>query len=727
MTERLRSDLMQLSVPERRWLPWLGATGKLAMGWSCWLNRNHYPVVEQTFEGIAATRVQLLQQWCRQQWRQLATLARQLAESPDEVLLREALAAQNDFSELFIVTPQGQVQCSSAAGRAGQAVFSASALAQGLQQPFLHGPYADPITLQLGPSSSRFHDQVTLMFYQPIEYNGQLVGCLCGRVPNDVLGDLIQREAGHIYRESGDNYIFMVDSRFDTAIRSGTALSRSRFEDDTFSHGENLKAGVHTDYGTVKVHAHTELELRFTDPATGELHPGVRETIANGENLFVTYPGYSDYRHIPVIGKGVTFSLPGSPDRWGMMCEADLEEVYRRRSLSFSLMQVYMVTMAAQLGLTLSLQHVFELSPLLINAVSIALAALFAVLFCLWGPNRLARRLNRMTRVIRNIAEGGGNLRQRLDDSVLARDESGDMGRWINSFIDNLDGIVGEVIGAAADVRQHSKVLKHHNDQASGSTVELGAAMQQMLDQLTGQLDEIDSASGTARQMKLAMEQVVADARNQLESVQSGTEAIREVVQTSAQRVQTLQGGTEEIGRMTEVITDITSQTNLLALNAAIEAARAGVHGQGFAVVADEVRALAARTASAATDIQTCIDSIRQQAQQAVHYMEQGVQDVDRSLQQAQEARADNRALYQHVAQMFDSINRIADSSQQHSAQTQQVVVSSEQMGSLVSVLNHSCDQVGQTASRLNQLVGTFEVSRAASGGVTFSGATPGR
>ena len=61
---------------------------------------------------------------------------------------------------------------------------------------------------------------------------------------------------------------------------------------------------------------------------------------------------------------------------------------------------------------------------------------------------------------------------------------------------------------------------------------------------------------------------------------------------------------------------------------------------------------------------------------------------------------------------MFDSINRIADSSQQHSAQTQQVVASSEQMGGLVSVLNHSCEQVGQTAVRLNQLVGAFEVSR---------------
>ena len=74
------------------------------------------------------------------------------------------------------------------------------------------------------------------------------------------------------------------------SIQPGTALSRSRFEDATFSLGDNLKQGVRTDYGTVRVREHTELELVFNDPATGQLHPGVRETIRKGQNLFVTYP-----------------------------------------------------------------------------------------------------------------------------------------------------------------------------------------------------------------------------------------------------------------------------------------------------------------------------------------------------------------------------------------------------------------------------------------------------
>jgi len=47
---------------------------------------------------------------------------------------------------------------------------------------------------------------------------------------------------------------------------------------------------VRTGFGTVSVRAHTEFELVFNDPATGDLHPGVRETIRRGSNTFVTIP-----------------------------------------------------------------------------------------------------------------------------------------------------------------------------------------------------------------------------------------------------------------------------------------------------------------------------------------------------------------------------------------------------------------------------------------------------
>ena len=256
---------------------------------------------------------------------------------------------------------------------------------------------------------------------------------------------MIQREAGHVYPESGDNYLFMVDSRFDSRIQPGTALSRSRFEDATFSHGENLKSGVHTRWGTVRVQQHTELELRFTDPATGQLHPVCGkpspgfEPVRQLSRLFRLPPHSGDRqgRHLPATGL---------PDRWGMMCEADLEEVYRRRSLSVGLMKTYLLTVIT-LFVTGSLLQAFSgLSETALYLLNGVLLVLGAWAFASFGPRRLAARMQAMTEVIRTLAEGEGNLRQRVDSSAMPRDESGDMARWINSFIDSTDGVVGQVI-----------------------------------------------------------------------------------------------------------------------------------------------------------------------------------------------------------------------------------------------------------------------------------------
>nr|WP_314409092.1 methyl-accepting chemotaxis protein [Pseudomonas kuykendallii] len=710
----LRSESMQLTSAEKSWLPVFGKTGKLAMGWACRANRSIYPIIEQTFEGIAETRVKLLQNWTQEQWDHLAELATTLAREFDALdprVLGEKLLQARDFSELFVVSPGGEVIASTHQAHCNGKDLDPRALSQGLRQPFLHGPYTDPLTLKIGPSSSRFHDEVTLMFYQPLVLDGTTLGCLCGRVPNDVLGDLIQREAGHIYTESGDNYLFMVRSNFDPSIQPGVALSRSRFEDDTFTLGENLRSGVNTDWGPVRIQRHTELELRFIDPATKQLHPGVRETIRNGSNLFVTYPGYSDYRHIPVIGKGVTFQLPGSPDRWGMMCEADLEEVYRRRSLSFNLMKPYVFTMLGVLGCNFIVQHYSGLSLAWIDGLQLLSMLFAALLFSTLGPRRLAARMNELTGVIRTLAEGEGNLSQRLDVAHMANDETGDMGRWINSFIDNLDGIVGQVINASLTVGRTNEMMLGRSQEANMTSGEVAEAVHRMMVIVEGQLGEIQQASMTAEEMKRAMDEVVGRAREQFQAVRAGTQNIRDVVERSSSSVRMLDSRMSQIGSIVGLISDITSQTNLLALNAAIEAARAGDHGRGFAVVADEVRTLAARTSKAAEEIRQVVEGLQGETQQAVAFMEEGVKDVDDSLRLAEEASSENVQLHQAVERMFNIIQQLNESSLDYGKTIQQVDQASGEMRQTVIVLQNSAETVRLNANKLQKLVGQFEVS----------------
>lgn len=713
----LKTKKMNLSRTELGWLPWFGKTGKIAMGWACFLNRNHYSSVEKTFEAIATTRSRILMHWSNTQWEHLANLADMLSKdisNANSIVLLEKKIHMPDVSEIFVIDDSGKVIASTYANRTGKRDLLAVAVSAGLRQPFLHGPYEDAATLAIESSSSKFHDEVTLMFYHPIHKDGKSIGCVCGRVPNDVIGDLIQREAGHIFQDSGDNYLFMVKSRFDPSIQPGTALSRSRFEDHTFSLGDNLKQGIPTNWGKVRVKRHTELELRFTDPATGHLHPGVRETIAQGENLFVNYPGYADYRHIPVIGKGVTFQLAGSPDLWGMMCEADLEEVYRKRSINFQLMRLFMGIILSLWGVNLALGSVTSISFIGTQLITAGFAAVTAAAFYYLGSNRITTRIAEMTEVIRTIAEGEGNLKQRLELEQLNIDETGDLGKWINSFIDNLDGIVGHVIAATEDVRQTNDSMLGKNRDAMHTSNEVLDAIQNMLASMETQIQEINSAANTSDDMRKAMQRVVDNTRSQFQLVKIKTNEIRVTIESSSLTIQNLNHRTEEIGKIVNVINEIAKQTNLLALNAAIEAARAGEQGLGFAVVADEVRKLAERTTKATTDIRHMIENVQSEAKSAVSIMASGMQGVEEGLRLAQETASDNKDMHDIVDKLFQTIHTVSESSYEHSDSARKVASVTTKMKHSVDALNKSGDQVKITAGKLHKLTGQFQVSASA-------------
>lgn len=710
----LKSHQMNLSLGEKKWLPFLGKTGAMSLGLSCLLNQDTYGLVERTFEGISATRLKILTQWAQEKWLYLSAIAEEAADLWPELssqFLELERVHSLDISELFVLDSSGTVVASSKKEREGRAVLVSKAFFEGLKAPFLHGPYIDPETGRIGPSTSKFHDDVTLMFYHPIKSRGETLGCLCARIPNDVIGDLIQREAGHVYPESGDNYLFMAESHFDPSIDPGTALSRSRFEDDSFSFGENLKGGIKTSWGTVKVEHHTELELRFTDPSTGDLHPGVRETIRNGSNLFVTYPGYSDYRHVPVIGSGVTFQMPGSPDRWGMMCEGDLEEVYRRRSMNFQFMGLFVGLNLLVWALNIGFLHLSGLSFWEREVLTLP----FFMMVCLWfykkGLQPFSHRLKEMTGVIRTISEGGGNLRQRLDHKILVADETGEMGRWINSFIDNLDGIVGQVVRTSELVLETNQQMLQKNNEADGASAQVVKAIESLLQSLATQMAEISVASKTAEEMKSSMTHVIETARSQFDAVRARTGGIRHSIDHSKVSIEALELSARNIGKIVEVIQEIADQTNLLALNAAIEAARAGDHGRGFGVVSAEVRKLAERTSMQTREIRSMISQVQGEAKEAVTTMEGSMSGVEEGLLLTEGSSSDHAGIEKVVRKMGDSIANILETSESHSDIVKNTKIMTERMQHAVEALRGSVGKVRFSTRQLQQLVGQFQVS----------------
>ncbi|MFC3913751.1 methyl-accepting chemotaxis protein [Pseudaeromonas sharmana] len=712
----LQSDLMALSLQERHWLPVWGKTGKLAMRWAYRRNRDRVEAMEQAFNSFAATRLALLQQWTEEQWSLLESMALTLPalDSVDAAWLRERQRLLADASELFVTDLNGQLLLSSRHEGGGWQTLSVDILRHQAQGRLLQGPYRDERTRLLGATTSSFHDAVTLMFHQPVFQQGKRVATLCARVPNDVIGDIIQREAGHIFHESGDNYLFMVRSVLDPAVVPGTALSRSRFEDRTFSLGDNLKDGVHTAFGTVRVREHTELELKFNDPATGELHPGVRETMRHGHNLFVTYPGYSDYRHIPVIGKGITFQLPGSPDVWGMMCEADLEEVYRYRSVSFRLVKGVMLSvMPAWVGAT-ALAHGLQLAPLWALTLQLSGLLVGGWFFKQGFARPLAGRLRQVIAMLRRIAEGEGNLQLRLDRGALVSDETGIMTQWVNSLVDNLDATLGNVMVTSQTLEQDNRRMQQHNESSASAVEQVMSAMRRTLSSLEEQMGRLNSASMTAADMHQAMTQQAEQARQQFALVSSRTRSIRETVGASAQTISDLGASTREIGNIIGVIQAIAAQTNLLALNAAIEAARAGEAGRGFAVVADEVRHLAERTRQSTAEIEGMIGRVQQQASDAVSVMEQGMVNMEEGLRIAEQAAGDNAGQSRIVEKLFETIHELTARGREHAEEASGVADVALAMKGALDDLNQSVGQTQHTIARLATMAGRFQVSERA-------------
>ncbi|MBW7460116.1 cache domain-containing protein, partial [Paenibacillus sepulcri] len=224
---------------------WLGWRKGLPLWWSYRLNADLKEDVEDSFEGIADTRMNLLQAWTAEYWDHLDRLSGQLSAlrqgasilSADNQTIWERLftgthTRASDFSEIYLLNAAGKVVFSTCESHIGQLYGKEDPIAGGISysretkegRKCLFGPYADPWTLKIGPSSSSFHDKMTLLFITPIMEEGVWCGAVCGRVPNDVIGDLIQRESGHVYPDSGDNYIFMAKPGLSSDIAPGTAL-----------------------------------------------------------------------------------------------------------------------------------------------------------------------------------------------------------------------------------------------------------------------------------------------------------------------------------------------------------------------------------------------------------------------------------------------------------------------------------------------------------------------
>ena len=241
------------------------------------------------------------------------------------------------------------------------------------------------------------------------------------------------------------------------------------------------------------------------------------------------------------------------------------------------------------------------------------------------------------------------------------------------------------------------------SEQVSAGSEQVSNGAQSLAQGATEQASSVEELSATvgevARQIQSSAEGAERANALTVESAEIMRGSVQAMDQASA-AMDEISATSRDISKVIKAIDDIAFQTNILALNAAVEAARAGAAGKGFAVVADEVRNLSQKSAEAAKNTTTLIESSIMAVEKGGKLVGQASEDF---AQVAEKSSAVN-AIVGELAEQFQQqavaagqislgIEQVASVVQMNSATSEESAAASEQLSSQANVLRSLVSQ----------------------------------
>jgi methyl-accepting chemotaxis protein len=324
----------------------------------------------------------------------------------------------------------------------------------------------------------------------------------------------------------------------------------------------------------------------------------------------------------------------------------------------------------------------------------LGIAAALVGLLLLWiAAHRAFKPLTVVSKMLKSIATGDGDLTQRL--THCSRDELGELTSWFNLFLDKLQPVISQVKATTSITRDTA----HRSSEIAASTSS----------GMDDQYREIDQVATASQEMSATAHDVAKNAARAAQAAGDAGAAASHglyVIDTTAAcittlaremtdamtDVQALADRSEQIGSVLEVIRSIADQTNLLALNAAIEAARAGEAGRGFAVVADEVRHLARKTQESVTQIRGVIENLQA-----------GTRDVVGSMSQSHDQV---HAVAEHASTALEALTKIGDAVRVINDMNLQIATAAEQQSAVAEEVSRNVSNVKVVTETLTAQAG---------------------
>jgi uncharacterized protein (TIGR01244 family) len=262
-------------------------------------------------------------------------------------------------------------------------------------------------------------------------------------------------------------------------------------------------------------------------------------------------------------------------------------------------------------------------------------------------------------------------------------------------------------------VRDSSGNMTTASDEVAAASTDLSTRTEQAASHTEQAARSMEDISATLRVAAEKTQHAATLAAENAEVARAGGISIDGAVATMEQ----IKASSRRITEIISVIDGIAFQTNILALNAAVEAARAGEQGRGFAVVAGEVRSLAARSATAAKEIEALIKTSVGQIQSGTD----AVQGAGRHMRQIVDSAGQVRALLSEISaagtsnsaeivRIGSAIGEIEQMTQQNAALVEQTTATAGAMkqravdlAAAVAMFKLTADSSGMKRKRLSK------------------------
>ncbi|CAH6921265.1 Methyl-accepting chemotaxis protein [Vibrio chagasii] len=332
--------------------------------------------------------------------------------------------------------------------------------------------------------------------------------------------------------------------------------------------------------------------------------------------------------------------------------------------------------------------------------------------------NRLLYPLQTLSEALTQLAQGRGDLTQRID--ITRMDEIGKLAELVNQFLSQMQSMLKGVV-------EHSHDLNNHAEKANQLATQSSIRVENQQNDINQIATAIHEMSATAAEVASHAELTASASQASATACNDGQEVIQQnrdaitrlatQVEDAANVIRELENNAQSINQILSTIQGIAEQTNLLALNAAIEAARAGEQGRGFAVVADEVRVLSQRTHGSTEEIRVMIDTLQKNTEHAVDSMTTSTQLAENSVGFAEQAHDSLSKITQAISEINDMALQIASAAEEQRAvsedisrNTQGIKDASDDLAQQAESSRNSSNEMSNAAESMRRDVERFKV-----------------